>query len=206
MTKSQKQELRRYLRYYPDGRLAELLAHAEDGKLSYGSCCCFVGCLTADHPLRHRDSGPMTGSVQHIYRARELDGGSRDKLGPAERAFMEIASADADRRRLVTPLIRAEQKRRSAARIQPTAVSPERLASHGAQASGRALGSIRPERAFGVGGQLREEPLLDFADRRSPTPNAGRLAISADLPNLGGRRRIRRSGLNAESRLMEARR
>jgi hypothetical protein len=112
MTRAQKLALRGYLRRYPDDRLAELLAHAQDGKLSYGSCCCFVGCLTADHPLRHPESGPMTGSVQHIYLAREIDSGSREKLGPVERAFMQIASGDADRRRLVIPLIRTEMKRR----------------------------------------------------------------------------------------------
>jgi hypothetical protein len=113
MTREQKLALRRFLRHYDDERLAELLAHAEDGKLFYGSCCCFIGCLTADHPLRHRESGPMTGSVQHIYRAREIDSGSREKLGPAERAFMEIAGTDAERRRLVIPLIRAEMRRRA---------------------------------------------------------------------------------------------
>jgi hypothetical protein len=154
MTRAQKLALRGYLRKYPDGRLAELLAHAQDGKLSYGSCCCFVGCLTADHPLRHPESGPMTGSIQHIYHARELDSGSREKLGPAERAFMEIASGDADRRRLVIPLIRAEMKRRVA---PPSACEAVHTAQRAPQSVSLVLAESRlPGRKIAFDGYLPE--------------------------------------------------
>ena len=87
----------------------------------------------------------MTGSVQHIYLAREIDSGSREKLGPAERAFMEIASKDAERRRLVIPLIRGEMKRRS----QPR--TPE--ATAGASVAGAVFGN---REAAGVRGQKPE--------------------------------------------------
>jgi hypothetical protein len=41
-----KQALRAFMQqHYTDERLAMLLAHAESGKLSFTSCCCFIGVL-----------------------------------------------------------------------------------------------------------------------------------------------------------------
>lgn len=37
--------------YYTDEQLAALLAHCQDGKFSFHSCCCLIGIPTADHAL-----------------------------------------------------------------------------------------------------------------------------------------------------------
>lgn len=45
-----KKPIREFMqKHYTDERLAQLLAHAQDGKLSYWSCCCFIGIPTAVH-------------------------------------------------------------------------------------------------------------------------------------------------------------
>lgn len=41
---------------YTDERLAMLLAHAQDGKLEFASCCCLVGIPTADHALQGKSN------------------------------------------------------------------------------------------------------------------------------------------------------
>lgn len=73
MTEQQqrKQHIRAFMQaHYTDERLAMLLAHARDGKLSYISCCCFIGIANADHALRGRsDEG---GS--HLRDARMYPG------------------------------------------------------------------------------------------------------------------------------------
>lgn len=51
--RERKRVIRQFMReHYSDERLCALLAHARDGKLAYGSCCCFVGAANADHPLQ----------------------------------------------------------------------------------------------------------------------------------------------------------
>lgn len=106
---------------YTDERLAMLLAHAEDGKLSFHSCCCFVGVLTADHALRGYTNcqdvlfSELTTAQPHYIIARTLDGASL-----AEAEFREIGGdgpakeQDAARRASIIPLIRVEIARRDA--------------------------------------------------------------------------------------------
>lgn len=113
---SNEQILARYMRHhYSDADLSALLAHAEDGKLSYFSCCCFIGVPTADHALR----GMIEGSAasQAHYRKAEMLPDAND----AELAFNALcgrgfgadwAAQDARRRELLIPLIRAEMDRR----------------------------------------------------------------------------------------------
>lgn len=96
---------------YSDEKLAMLLAHAQDGKLVYDSCCCFIGIPTADHPLQSLGGE----GADHYSLARELPNAYE-----AERAFILLgtsADPDAERRERLIPLILAELDRRS--RSQP---------------------------------------------------------------------------------------
>lgn len=112
-----KQDIRAFMRaHYTDERLAQLLAHAEDGKLSYNSCCCFIGVCTADHPL-HTDSD-FSGGAPHFYIAQALDGAREAELAFAALPNASISTeSDLDarhdiRRRILIPMIRAEMWRR----------------------------------------------------------------------------------------------
>lgn len=124
-TQEQKQILRNFMRdYYTDEKLAEVLAHAQDGKLSYNSCCCFIGAVTADHALRSElpHSPVPTGSTQlKHYRVAKLLHGAR----LAESAFLAIGGvdniwlgADKKRRRILIPMLRAEMRRRERLQAQ----------------------------------------------------------------------------------------
>src|SRR5690349_16077742 len=100
---------------YTDERLTMLLAHAEDGKLSFFSCCCLVGVATAEHPLRGRTC--------------EWDGhgitfGAVPMGEEVSMAFNWLATSldsdnwDAERRAKLIPLIHEEMKRRESIRAQ----------------------------------------------------------------------------------------
>lgn len=115
--RERKQAIRGFMQaHYTDARLAELLAHAQDGKLNYVSCCCFIGCATADHALQagYGTFNPML-STGHVGRARKLTGADA-----AEDAFRGIAitvsNREDTRRRILIPMIRAEMKRRATLR------------------------------------------------------------------------------------------
>lgn len=126
--------IERYLReQYSDEKLAALLAHAEDGKLAYRSCCCLVGAVNADHPLvgkiEERDWG-FDSSIVHLAIARRLEGAYE-----AENEFHNLGvdidclvngNPDAQRRSAVIPLIRAEIARRDKMReVQQTEPASE---------------------------------------------------------------------------------
>ncbi|SRR5581483_3686563 len=104
--KEAKQHLRAFMRaHYTDERLAALLAHARDGKLVFGSCCCFIGSATADHALKGAEH--YCWREPHLALARTLCGAYH-----AEQAYKYIARGDIRRRRIIIPMIRAEMKRR----------------------------------------------------------------------------------------------
>lgn len=107
--KDLKKSIRAFMQaHYTDERLTQLLAHAQDGKLSFMSCCCFIGIVSA--PDAAFESGrPARGTlhVGHTMIARRLDGA----IG-AEWAFARLGNIDAVRRRVLIPMIRAEMKRR----------------------------------------------------------------------------------------------
>ncbi len=112
-------------RNYTDERLAQLLAHARDGKLAYFSCCCFIGVATADHALRGDFGDPFAGfetpgDNPHYPAAKQLPGAIA-----AEFAFQSLSTCDYDdsmRRRILIPIIRAEMRRREKIRsTQPYA-------------------------------------------------------------------------------------
>jgi hypothetical protein len=100
--KQSKQAIRNFMQlHYTDERLAQLLAHAQEGKLSFMSCCCFIAIPTANHALRQRGE---TGG--HLLIARTLPGAIE-----AELAFMSLGQ-DTRRRRILIPMVRAEMRRR----------------------------------------------------------------------------------------------
>ena len=97
------ESIKRYLKTYSNEALAALEAHAEDGKLSFHSCCCLVGARNADHPLQ--TAGQFGNHYHKLGRSDEL------KL-TAELEFLRLGDGDAERRDRVLPLIRAEAERR----------------------------------------------------------------------------------------------
>jgi hypothetical protein len=111
---------------YTDERLTWLLAHARSGKLSYHSCCCFVGIVTATHKLRGAYALRLGDpSVDH-YELAKLKWGSAASW--AELGFLGLGNPrgfrlsmgdgddDARRRRVIIPMILAEQRRRDQVR------------------------------------------------------------------------------------------
>lgn len=95
---------------YTDEKLAALLAHCEDGRLSYASCCCFAGIPTATHALQgenfdqDNDHWDMPGD--QAYWAADI-------------AYSRLANDDVARREKLIPLIRSEMNRRDSLRSQP---------------------------------------------------------------------------------------
>lgn len=119
--KANKQTIREFMyEHYTDERLVMLLAHAQSGRLTFHSCCCFIGIATADHALRS-DGWDADGSSihnSHIATARQLPGAAR-----AEQAFLSLGYRREDedfgpmmeaRRRVrrLIPIIKAEIRRR----------------------------------------------------------------------------------------------
>lgn len=100
--------------HYTDERLAQLLAHAQQGRLEFHSCCCFIGITTADHALA---TGYKFGQMGHYLTAKAMQGAVA-----AEEAFLRldmsarktgmIFSASANRSRILIPMVRAEMRRR----------------------------------------------------------------------------------------------
>lgn len=93
---------------YSDEKLAALLAHAEDGKLAYYSCCCFIGAATADHPLQGKNEIPDDSHTSDLL----------PYANEAETEYVRLGNDDAERRAKLIPMIRAEMTRRDAQRIQ----------------------------------------------------------------------------------------
>lgn len=124
MTGETKQALRNFLqRHYSDERLAMLLAHAQSGKLSFHSCCCFVGVATAKHALYGMASMIGYSESVHYLEATHLSGAQEAELAYKglcgfELSLLNADYADAKRRRLIIPIIRAEIKRREIMRKQ----------------------------------------------------------------------------------------
>ncbi len=117
-----KRAIRLFLRTaYSDERLVWLLAHARSGSLSYRSCCCLVGVATADHALQGKALPTalapwLAPSGSHYAFAKTFLGANE-----AERAYYHMgyvgksgffSSRDAERRRRLIPLVRAEMRRR----------------------------------------------------------------------------------------------
>lgn len=118
MTEQQqrKQILRQFMRdHYSDERLAMLLAHAQEGKLSFDCCCCFIGSMNSPHPLRTQEENRVgDGSFSHYLEAKALRLGIDAEVSyqkPCAKQDTKSAE-DAIRRRILIPIIRAEMRRR----------------------------------------------------------------------------------------------
>jgi hypothetical protein len=98
---------------YTDENLAALLAHAQDDKLSFCSCCCLIGVTNAPHALR--------GYVAEFAQGRVLPAESThhqavrvssELAAIAEADFAYLGSSDEERRERLIPLVEAEIARR----------------------------------------------------------------------------------------------
>jgi len=106
-------------RHYSDEALAHLLAHAEDGRLAFHSCTCFIGV-----PPAVAASSALHGEcVMWGCRALFASEARRDipEADAAEDAFFDLGQYDHDRRNNLIPLIKAEMARREFLRSE----SPE---------------------------------------------------------------------------------
>lgn len=99
---------------YTDERLAMLLAHAQDGKLAFYSCCCLIGIPTADHPLCSEMEKPYHSiAARRTLPNAEAAEGAFARLGVDARAADQSDEADDQRARTkLIPLIEAEMERR----------------------------------------------------------------------------------------------
>jgi hypothetical protein len=121
MTKHQERKscIRSFMReHYTDERLVWLLAHARSGKLSYFSCCCFIGIPTADHANHALRTVFPPGS--HLEGSWRLAGAT-----DADFAFLDLANTDKGRRVALIPMILAEIKRRGLLKQEAAPVTLE---------------------------------------------------------------------------------
>ena len=112
-----KKHIRAFMQaHYTDERLTQLLAHAQDGKLNYTSCCCFIGIATTDDRLQVDGFRHESQHSFHYLDAQKLAG---SKL--AEDSFFYLVRTNGEtyidppgeiRSRILIPMIRAEMKRR----------------------------------------------------------------------------------------------
>jgi len=106
---------------YTDEQLAALLAHAEDGKLSFYSCCCLAGIPTANHALQsvtYAADGWWELKDEWTHENLETD----EQVAVSD-AFKDLADGgdrkdleDAERRAKLIPLVKAEILRRDSLR------------------------------------------------------------------------------------------
>lgn len=112
---------------YTDERLAMLLAHAQDGKLSYRSCSCLIGAVICDHAL-HGANCACGNGCHNTARAR-IEGADE-----AEDEFGALGFNDAERRTKLIPLILAEIQRRESLRSTQGYASVSELSQQVAEA------------------------------------------------------------------------
>jgi hypothetical protein len=101
---------------YTDEKLAALLAHCENGGLSFWSCCCFAGIPSAQHPLRGR-FGLCSGINESMLSGHE-EVVDRALWGRMSSAFCGLADTDRGRRARLIPLIKVEVIIRESVRAQ----------------------------------------------------------------------------------------
>lgn len=131
--KEAKQAIRAFLPNYTDEGLAALLAHAQNGKLAFKSCCCLIGCATATGKLQPEYfSAGWQGEnhASHLDDAKRLPMAEKaeaafNSIGRATLTMVEVLSEldktldlNPIRRRRVIPIIKAELRRRDRERLQ----------------------------------------------------------------------------------------
>ena len=119
--KRNKQIIRNFMReHYTDERLAMLLAHAQSGRLSILSCCCFLGIPTANHALQGATDWEDTHYEEAVMRfGRKAEMAFNDLYVGASPEDLKWNIGEVRNRRLI-PIIKAEIRRRDRER-QPTA-------------------------------------------------------------------------------------
>lgn len=109
---------------YTDEKLAALLAHSEDGRLAFFSCCCFAGLPSATHALR----GVALAEFEILRGMAEGHDKDLDEALPwfqMSNAFCGLGIDDEVRRAKLIPLIKAEMDRREAEKsIESNSLSP----------------------------------------------------------------------------------
>jgi hypothetical protein len=119
---------------YTDENLAALLAHAQDEKLSYCSCCCLIGITNAPHALRGYIPEFSQGRVPPAESTHHQTARLNSELAAsAEADFAALGNSDAERREHLIPLVEAEIARR------------EELGEHDGQ---MALASLHQDTSF----------------------------------------------------------
>jgi hypothetical protein len=101
---------------YTDEKLAALKAHTEDGKLSYKSCCCFIGCATRNGALYTENQYGLSinnHDSEHYFEAVKLSCGVI-----AELEYCHLGDSDAERREHLLPLINEEIARRDSLKAE----------------------------------------------------------------------------------------
>jgi hypothetical protein len=122
---------------YTDEKLAALLAHAQDGKLSHGSCCCLAGIPTATHPLHRRDEFDYEGDHQSQgFTEISWEFGALGRI-PGKTESRE--TQDARRCERIIPLIYAEMERRRIERLPDISLAEQREREEEAAAEEGAL-------------------------------------------------------------------
>jgi hypothetical protein len=108
---------------YSDEKLAALLAHAQDGKLAFCSCCCFIGVADSIHALQGH------GLRADVFENHPQRKAFRSTIvgKAAEFEFHGIGQNDAERRERLIPLILAEMERRELLRKLPDLPLSEQL-------------------------------------------------------------------------------
>lgn len=111
-------------RHYTDQMLADTLAHAQDGKLCYASCCCLAGIPTAPHALQG-ENWLEVRLMKNNHEIMALDNlkGAYD----AARAFLELGHEDRERRERIIPILLKEIARRESIRKQATETKQEEV-------------------------------------------------------------------------------
>jgi hypothetical protein len=87
---------------YTDEKLAALLAHAQDGKLAYRSCCCLIGFPSANHSALGETLIPMCPTRNHFPHSEYQSSGSLHEKASDE--YGALAKNDAERRELLRTL------------------------------------------------------------------------------------------------------
>jgi len=100
-----KQAIRAFLRERPTEKIAAQLAHAQDGKLSFWSCCCFVWFYTNSGNHQYEDARGY--SEKHEAPSRR-----HFSWRGAESAYFSLGVVDRERRRRIIPILKAELRRR----------------------------------------------------------------------------------------------
>src|SRR5258708_6068114 len=100
---------------YTDEKLAALLAHAEDGKLAFNSCCCVAGFPYARHAYQSKWTGDHGGKNYKGFPEGQIVSLAFNRLANNHDGhYLSQSSAedDAVRRANLIPLVHAEMRRR----------------------------------------------------------------------------------------------